>query len=655
MLRTKLAAGILCLMLLSSALRSAEPVSISLPLARPMAVAYSPDGKQIAVGGLESGRDINSDGMILLLDSQSGKERAALRHSGTIKRDHGSLSYSNLIHELSYSPDGRKLAVAAQVGLKLWNPADGKELATLVGYGMDERDPQVEVTSVAFSPDGKLLAVARSPIELWDVASRKPLRQMESPGETHVTFSSDGSLLVSVSYQNRVHLWSVADGKHLAEVHADMGPLYGVAVDRQSKHVAAVGGGEKLWRIKKDAAGEWKFGDEARLTGHFVSTVRGVAFSPDGRLLATNGYDRHDHALVIYDARTREPIGTLLPGGPFAFSPDGNSLAVAQQLVQQVPGAPGGGTWYGGTRLNIWKLADLLEPGRLAEQARTAARDLVQTLAAPRAKSPFAHPGKRMMHGLLAVLSGPQGEAAAPILADALKNPQVHEKQLLLLPLQRIAGRDATARAAIIEALRTAEAVDVRAMALSALSERPGEVGQELRPADWAKEAVPALVEAALNDENPRVRGHARGLLSKLDPQALQQAAETAQARGPMVDRVKKRGGKLFYQGRPLEEWIKRLSVSYIPNEIFGRPSPDEPLAAIRAIGPDAVPVLLDTLKNGETEFLRRAAAAGLAALGPQAAPTVEPLLEVVAAANAENLDVAGGAADALALILKER
>jgi WD40 repeat protein len=134
-----------------------------------MAVAYSPDGKQIAVGGLESGRDINSDGMILLLDSQSGKERAALRHSGTIKRDHGSLSYSNLIHELSYSPDGRKLAVAAQVGLKLWNPADGKELATLVGYGMDERDPQVEVTSVAFSPDGKLLAVARSPIELWDI------------------------------------------------------------------------------------------------------------------------------------------------------------------------------------------------------------------------------------------------------------------------------------------------------------------------------------------------------------------------------------------------------------------------------------------------------------------------------------------------------
>ena len=67
----------------------------------------------------------------------------------------------NFIHALAFSPDGQILAVAAELGLKLWNPRDGHELATLVGYGLPNQDGLDYVKSVAFSPTGKIMAVSR--------------------------------------------------------------------------------------------------------------------------------------------------------------------------------------------------------------------------------------------------------------------------------------------------------------------------------------------------------------------------------------------------------------------------------------------------------------------------------------------------------------
>jgi HEAT repeat protein len=639
MKRNHLVGDICCWMLFSACAitASAADYTVDLPLARPTAVAYSPDGKQMAVGGLGSFGDVPNDGVVLLVDAATGTRQSLLRHSGTIKdKDgRGSSSTQNRILALAYSPDGKTLAVASVLGLKLWGPTDGKELATLLGYGIDDMNRQVEVTSVAFSRDGKLLAVARSPIELWDVIAQKPLRQMEMHGDTHVTFAKDGSLLASASYQNEVHLWNVADGKELGRVHAEMGPLYGLALDPQDKVIAAVGeGGEKLWRMEMDAAGDWKFVDEVRLGGHFMSAVRQVAFSPDGRWLATSGYDG---SLVLYDASTQQIIGTLLAGGPFAFSPDGKSMAVAQfRDDRRSSTRPPGTQPKGGTRLTVWKVDDLLNANRLSEQARAAAAEMVQTMTA-------ARPDRRLIQGVIAVLSGPQAEAATPTLVDALANPAVNEKNLLLFPLGRIAGHDAKARTALIEALRSNPEVDVRSMAAGMLTELPKDAG---------KEAVPALVEAALNDESPRVSSEVARTLQRLDPAAYKTVTEKLQARGPVVAKVERRDGKLFYQGRSLEEWIKRLSVSYIPNEIFGRPRPNEPLAAIRAIGADAVPVLVDTLKSDEWP-LRQAAAAGLETLGLPAASAIDPLLAIISAAKDDDLTMAVASASAVAAILK--
>ena len=166
------------------------------------------------------------DGLVILVDAHTGQQQTALRHSGTIKHENGSSGSMNLIRELAYSPDGQSLAVATDLGLKLWNAKDGAELATLRGYGVaDPKDRwksgRAEVSSVAFSSDSKLMAIkCGEKIELWDAETRKPIREMETFGDAHVTFFNEGSLLASVSYQNDVHLWEVASGKQLGQVRA---------------------------------------------------------------------------------------------------------------------------------------------------------------------------------------------------------------------------------------------------------------------------------------------------------------------------------------------------------------------------------------------------------------------------------------------------
>ncbi len=405
----------------------------------------------------------------------------------------------NMIHELAYSPDGQTLAVAADLGLKLWSAKDGSELATLRGYGVaDPKDrwkiTRVEVNSVAFSSDSKLMAIKyAAKIELWDAQTRKPIQEMETFGDAHVTFFKDGSLLASVSYQNRVHVWDVASGKQLGEVHAQMGPLYGVAVNVDGSLLAAVGeGGEKLWRIGRQASGRWEFTDEVRLQGQ-TEPVRYVAFSPDGKLLATAG---DIQIVVVYDTRTREMVGIVDSGSPFAFSPDGKSLAVAEQI----------GEWpKRSTRLAILTLDEVLDARRMAEQARKAANELVRALSAERRRSA----DRLVVPRALAILGGPHSSDAAAILIEALANNDIKEKQIVAIVLGRLAAAHADARpavsSALVKTLRNDAAVDTRLAAARALVQLPADVAKE----DVAKEVVPTLTEAVLNDESPHVRSAA--------------------------------------------------------------------------------------------------------------------------------------------------
>jgi WD40 repeat protein len=143
------------------------------------------------------------------------------------------------VAQVTFSPDGRLLAVASSIGVYLYAAADLREVRFL--------PTDAPVWSVAFSPDGRALASgsADNTIRLWDAASGALLRTLEGhTGDVNsVAFSPDGRLLASGSYDKTIRLWDAASGALLRT-----------------------------------------------LEGH-TRSVNSVAFSPDGRALASGSWD----------------------------------------------------------------------------------------------------------------------------------------------------------------------------------------------------------------------------------------------------------------------------------------------------------------------------------------------------------------------------
>ena len=119
-----------------------------------------------------------------------------------------------------FSPDGRYLAVGTWGGssVQLIDTSNWQVIRTFEGHTSG-------VNSVAFSPDGRLLAFGscgghrfgdcvRGDITLWDVASGREVRTLTLKGHTSdvnsVAFSPDGKLLASVSSDGTIKLWNVA-------------------------------------------------------------------------------------------------------------------------------------------------------------------------------------------------------------------------------------------------------------------------------------------------------------------------------------------------------------------------------------------------------------------------------------------------------------
>ena len=146
------------------------------------------------------------------------------------------------INEIQYSPNGTRLVVAGSIGIWLYDTATYQEVALLTGHTS-------EVTSVAFSPDGRTLVSGSggaffgetNAVHLWDavIGVHKQTLTGHTSRVNSVAFSPDGRTLASGSGTGTVRLWDAVTGEHK--------------------------------RI---------------LTGH-TSSVENVSFSPDGRTLAS--------------------------------------------------------------------------------------------------------------------------------------------------------------------------------------------------------------------------------------------------------------------------------------------------------------------------------------------------------------------------------
>jgi DNA-binding beta-propeller fold protein YncE len=224
---------------------------------------------------------------------------------------------------MEQSPDGKVLAVPLDEDVVLFATPTGEYLRTLKG-------PGGRVVGVSFTQDSRLLAAktlkaaGNGATRVWDLQANQQLYTNELPDSTSsaaVVFSPDGKCLISIG-SNRIHVWDARTGKEVQT----LGQPGGLATMNFSPDGRRLAGADFRGRCVK--VFDWdgaKLTEVRSLEGHQAPVVA-VAYSPDGRWLASGGEDRTVVLHPLAEERSQKFL-TPIAVNDVAFSPDGHTLA----------------------------------------------------------------------------------------------------------------------------------------------------------------------------------------------------------------------------------------------------------------------------------------------------------------------------------------
>ncbi|MFH1924086.1 MAG: WD40 repeat domain-containing protein [Planctomycetota bacterium] len=352
------------------------------------AVAYAPDGRYVASGGV--------DQQIHLWAPQSGREVRGFLQEG-------------LVRALAFSPNGDQILSADRSGMvRLWKTRSGKEVRLLEhpmdlvtsvaissngrqalctgGYSNNSDTPldtmvrvwnlkngkvvfdlkspvRTLISTAAFSPDGQTI-LAEDPADerclaLWSLRTGgKARRYAQCRAVRCVAFYPDGRRAVAGNTQGVLHVFEVQSGRQIVSFGGHGGSVDCVTISPDGRYALSGGhdGAVRLWRLPKVPDPEARSAGEAHRFIHDAG-VYTVAFSPDGRRALTAGFDL---TLRLWDVNTGSQL-RLFQGqkawdhiNDLAWSPDGRYALLAA------------GQYQGSQRLSLWDIDAWREVRRYA-------------------------------------------------------------------------------------------------------------------------------------------------------------------------------------------------------------------------------------------------------------------------------------------------